>query len=66
MLCLGLGKMDENKVLIAVICRSNILNSFRWPRRGEEQDVTNQINNKTSKVNSAKMLDIKLQYRYST
>ncbi len=44
--------MDENKALIAVSCSNYtksyemILNSFSWPRSGEEQDVLNQINNK--------------------
>ena len=55
MFYLGTGKMDESKALIAVTSCSNytksygtILNSFSWPRSGEEQDVLNQINNEAS------------------
>jgi len=43
--------MDGSKALIAVTICSNyikshetILNSFSWPKSGEEQDVMNQIN----------------------
>jgi hypothetical protein len=55
MIYLGVGKMHESKALVAVTSCSNytksygtILNSFSWPRSGEEQDVMNQINNEAS------------------